>query len=51
MRMRKYSVKVKHDNGTTTFNVMATDFISAIDIVCKAEGCPRSAIMSSSRSV
>jgi len=44
--MKQYKVKVKHDNGSITFQVIASNEEDAINKVMKAENCPRCAITS-----
>ena len=39
-----YSATLSHDNGSTEIKVYATDIESAIQIIMKAEKCPRTAI-------
>lgn len=40
-----YRLKVKHDQGTKTIITAASSEQAAREIVCKAEGCPDSAII------
>lgn len=43
--MTKYVATLQHDNGKTKLHVTATDEATAIDMIMKAEGCPRCAII------
>lgn len=42
--MKKFTMILSHDNGKTTLKTVAQDEETAIDMVMKAEGCPRNAI-------
>ena len=44
--VKKFSVKVKHDNGAIKIETTASDEEAAKGKVMKAEGCPKSAIIS-----
>jgi hypothetical protein len=41
---KTYHVQISHDNGIINLTTMATSYQNAIDIICKAEGCPERAI-------
>lgn len=41
----KFTVTVKHDNGKINFSVWAESKEDAINRVCNAENCPKSAII------
>jgi hypothetical protein len=42
--LKTYIATVQHDNGTTLMNVKAESPERAIEIICKSENCPQSAI-------
>ena len=42
--MLQITFKIKHNAGNFTLKVMAKDLDTAIDMVCKSENCPKSAI-------
>jgi len=44
--MKKYKVKVKHDNGIQNFLILGDSIENAIQNICNAEKCPESAIQS-----
>lgn len=44
--MKKYKVKVKHDNGIQNFLILGDSIENAIQNICSAEKCPESAIKS-----
>jgi len=44
--MKKYIIKLRHDNGTVSFIVIASSQDNAIKQVCNSENCPESAIYS-----
>lgn len=44
--VKKYAVKVKHDKGTKTIKTSASSEEAAKSNICKSEGCPESAIIS-----
>jgi hypothetical protein len=44
--VKKYEIRLKHDNGEITIRTSATDIGTAIQNVCKAENCPKSAVQS-----
>ena len=44
--MEDYEVKIQHDHGIAIINIAAFSEESARNMVCKAEGCPPSAIIS-----
>jgi hypothetical protein len=46
MKFYKFSLELKHDNGKFKVITVATDEESAIEMVLKHEGCPRSSILS-----
>lgn len=41
----KYKVTVKHDNGKVKLITVARSAHSAIEMICNAENCPKSAIV------
>jgi hypothetical protein len=43
---KQFKFEIKRNNAITSIRVFAKDFESAKDLVCKAEGCDRSAVMS-----
>ncbi len=43
--MNTYKALLKHDKGTVTIKVTATDESTARKMVCQAENCPPSAIL------
>ena len=40
-----YRVTIKHDTGRDSVKVWATDAEQALNLVCKATGCPATAII------
>jgi hypothetical protein len=42
--MKTYQIQVKHDTGSTVLSVRAGSISAAQDMVCAAEGCPKSAL-------
>lgn len=44
--MNNYIVAVNHDNGAVRITVAASCASEAIELVMKAEGCPRCSIIS-----
>lgn len=44
--MSVFDIKVKHDNGSIVFSVIASSEEAAKKMVCNAEKCPPSAIVS-----
>jgi len=43
--MFTYNFKLKSDNGTYRFKTVAQNKKIATEMICKAEGCPKSAIL------
>jgi hypothetical protein len=46
MDIKQYKVKIKHDNGYFKLIVNAMSYKRAVEVACKAENCPESAIIS-----
>jgi type III secretory pathway lipoprotein EscJ len=46
IKMTRYVAVLQHDKGKVRLHVTATDEATAIDMLMKAEGCPRNAILS-----
>ena len=44
MKVQKYVVTVKHDNGTDKITIPATSYSKAVEVIKMAMGCPESAI-------
>ena len=42
--MKTYEITLKHDSGEITIRTSATDIGTAIQNVCNAENCPKSAV-------
>lgn len=45
MKYKSYVVTVKHDNGLSKIGTCSTSKDRAIELVMKAEGCPKRAIV------
>lgn len=45
MKFKTYIVTVKHDNGVSKIGTCSTSKASAIELIMKAEGCPKRAIV------
>jgi len=43
--MKTYTATLKHDTGKIRLRVIASSEQAAIDMICKAEGCPPRAIV------
>jgi hypothetical protein len=46
LEIYKYSAEIKHDKGTYNIITVASCIESVKTIICKAENCPESAIIS-----
>jgi len=44
--MNTYKIQLKHDTGYYSITTKAKDSVSAIDIICQTEGCPKHAVLS-----
>lgn len=42
--MRTYHITIKHDKGVLVIRTKARNKAAAVEIVCRAENCPKSAI-------
>jgi hypothetical protein len=42
--MKKYEFALQHDNGELIIQTRARNITIAMEIICKAENCPQSAI-------